>query len=102
MREPARVHLYATDTRSRNKQILDAVDLDAAPWERETTGMWIDIPKNILQLMNEKGINAAEAIHAAQHAFLNRFALAADLKTECKPPEKEYAAKESKRKRPAR
>lgn len=64
--------------------------------------MWIDLPKGTLELMNSKGINAAEAIHATQHAFLNRFAMATDLKTECKPAEKEYAAKPTSRKRPAR
>jgi hypothetical protein len=69
----------------RNKQVLDAVDLDTAPWERETTGAWVDIPKTTLDVLRRKGINAAEAIHAAQHAFLNRFAMASDLKTECKP-----------------
>ena len=49
-----------------------------------------------------KGINAAEAIHAAQHAILNRFSMAQELKTECKAAEKEYKVSESKRKRPAR
>jgi DEAD/DEAH box helicase domain-containing protein len=69
----------------RNKQVLDAVDLDSAPWERETTGAWLDVPKATLDILRRKGINVAEAIHAAQHAFLNRFAMASDLKTECKP-----------------
>lgn len=86
----------------RNKVIIDVVDLDTQPWERETTGMWIDLPRAILELMRSKGINPAEAIHAAQHGFLNRFAMAADLKTECKVPAKEYKATESQRKRPAR
>jgi DEAD/DEAH box helicase domain-containing protein len=53
-------------------------------------------------MMRLKGINIAEGIHAAQHAFLNRFAMAADVKTECKPAEKEYARKQTSRKRPAR
>jgi DEAD/DEAH box helicase domain-containing protein len=87
---------------SRNKQILDTVDLDTAPWIRDTQGLWIDVPRAVLGLMREKGINAAEAIHAAQHAFLNQFAMAADLKTECKPAEKEYAARQTSRKRPGR
>ncbi|OBZ75158.1 putative ATP-dependent helicase HRQ1 [Grifola frondosa] len=86
----------------RNKTIIDAVDLDTPPWERDTAGMWLDIPKQILDLMQNTGINPAEAIHAAEHAFLNRFALAADLRTECKVPEKEYKASASERKRPAR
>lgn len=86
----------------RNKAIIDAVDLDTPPWERESTGMWMDVPKPILELMRDSGINPAEAIHAAEHAFLNRFALAMDLKTECKVAEKEYKTKASQRKRPAR
>ncbi|EJF65709.1 P-loop containing nucleoside triphosphate hydrolase protein [Dichomitus squalens LYAD-421 SS1] len=86
----------------RNKAIIDAVDLDTPAWQRETTGLWLDVPKPVLQMMYDHGINPAEAIHAACHAFLNRFALAADLRTECKVPEKEYKASASQRKRPAR
>ena len=91
-----------TEIFHRNKTILDAVDLDTPPWEREATGLWLDVSKSLLDLMHTKGINPAEAIHAAEHAFLNRFAMAADLKTECKAAEKEYKAQESQRKRPAR
>jgi Distinct helicase family with a unique C-terminal domain including a metal-binding cysteine cluster len=86
----------------RNKVILDAVDLDTPPWEHETTGLWVDVPNPVLKLMRVKGINPAEAIHAAEHAFLNRFAMGADMKTECKAAEKEYKTTESQRKRPAR
>lgn len=64
--------------------------------------MWIDVPRPTLELMRNTGINAAEAIHAAEHAIMNRFALAADLKTECKVAEKEYKVAVSQRKRPAR
>lgn len=87
---------------TRNKTILDAVDLDTPSWNRVTSGLWIDVSASILSLFKAKGINPAEAIHAAQHAFLNRFPLAQDVKTECKAPEKEYKATESNRKRPAR
>ena len=52
--------------------------------------------------MRVHGIHPAEAIHAAEHAFLNRFPLATDMGTECKPAEKEYKATPSQRKRPAR
>lgn len=90
------------DNEHRNKVILDTVDLDTAPWEREATGLWLDVSKVILELLRGKGFDPAAAIHAAEHAFLNRFAMAADLKTECKAPEKEYKATESQRKRPAR
>ena len=87
---------------SRNDKILDTIDLDTQPYERETTGMWIDIPEPTLEFMISKRIIVAEGIHAAQHAVLNCFPMARDVKTECKAPEKEYKAKESQRKRPAR
>ena len=64
--------------------------------------MWLDVPKPTLQLLEAHNINAAEAIHAACHAFLNQFALGKELGTECKAAEKEYKVSESKRKRPAR
>ena len=60
------------------------------PFERTTTGMWIDVPRATLEILKLKSINAAESIHAAALAFLNRFAMASDLKTECKVPTKEY------------
>lgn len=78
------------------------VDLDTPSWDQVSTGFWLDVPKNVLKYMQSIGINAAEAIHAAQHAFLNQFPLFEDLGTECKIAEKEYKATESKRKRPAR
>ncbi|KAG8912308.1 hypothetical protein FRC01_005168 [Tulasnella sp. 417] len=91
----------------RNNSILDSVDLDTPPFERETVGMWINVPSSVLDLMRRKGLSPAEAIHAAEHTVLNMsplyaFATDGDIKTECKIPEKEYAAKESNRKRPAR
>ena len=85
-----------------NKVILDSVDLNTPPWEREATGFWLDIRKDVIDLMISKSLNPAEAIHAAEHAFLNRFSLAKDLKTECKIAEKEYRTSDSQRKRPAR
>ncbi|ETW85689.1 hypothetical protein HETIRDRAFT_308737, partial [Heterobasidion irregulare TC 32-1] len=84
------------------KVILDTVDVDMPPYERSTTGMWIDVSRETLKLMKDKGFNIAEAIHSAQHAFLNRFPMAADLRTECKAAEKEYKAAGTQRKRPAR
>ncbi|ELU43505.1 DEAD/H helicase [Rhizoctonia solani AG-1 IA] len=86
----------------RGQEILDIVDIQTPPYERTTTGMWMDVPKFILQLLKDKGISPAEAIHAASHAFLNRTHLSSDLKTECKVPSKEYAQRDSSRKRPAR
>lgn len=86
----------------RNQRILDTVDLETPAWERETTGFWIDLPTSILDLMRDKKIDAAEAIHSAEHALLNRFGLPDDIKTECKASEKEYSVTPSQRKRPAR
>ncbi|KAF8677689.1 DNA replication factor CDT1 like [Rhizoctonia solani] len=86
----------------RGQEILDIVDIQTPPYERTTTGMWMDVPKFVLQLLKDKGISPAEAIHAASHAFLNRTHLSSDLKTECKVPSKEYAQRDSSRKRPAR
>lgn len=68
----------------RHKTILDAVDLLTPPWERETTGFWIDLPTSILDALRSSGIDSAEAIHAAEHAFLNQFPLSEDLKTDCR------------------
>ncbi|KAG9018344.1 hypothetical protein FRB93_000047 [Tulasnella sp. JGI-2019a] len=91
----------------RNGSILDTVDLDTPPFERQTNGMWIDVPNPVLDLIKRKGLHLAEAIHAAAHAVLNLaplFATASsgDVKTECKVAQKEYASKPTTRKRPAR
>ncbi|KAG9006140.1 hypothetical protein FRB94_000965, partial [Tulasnella sp. JGI-2019a] len=91
----------------RNGSILDTVDLDTPPFERQTNGMWIDVPNPVLDLIKRKGLHPAEAIHAAAHAVLNLaplFATASsgDVKTECKVAQKEYASKPTTRKRPAR
>ncbi|KAI6019639.1 DEAD H helicase [Pisolithus orientalis] len=85
-----------------NKCILDVVDVDTPPWERQGTGLWLDVPGNILDLLRSKAISPAAAIHSACHAWMNGFALGACLKTECKAAEKELKAAESRRKRPAR
>ncbi|THH10992.1 hypothetical protein EW146_g8195 [Bondarzewia mesenterica] len=88
--------------KTRGHIILDTVDVDMPPYERTTMGMWIDVSKDTLELMKEKGMNPAEAIHSAQHAFLNRSPMPSELRTECKAPEKEYKATGTERKRPAR
>ncbi|KAJ3780297.1 hypothetical protein GGU11DRAFT_693011, partial [Lentinula aff. detonsa] len=81
---------------------LDVVDVESSPWIHETVGMWIDVPDLVLQLLRDKCIKPAAAIHSAEHAFLNQFPLASDIRTECKAEEKEYLKRESRRKRPAR
>ena len=109
-------------TSFRNGCIIDQVDLENLPWERETVGFWLDIPKSLLQLFVDQEVNPAgvkrpdvfssiaaywvfgfpEAIHSAQHAVLNHIQMSTELRTECKAPTKEYKTGESSRKRPAR
>ena len=86
----------------RNGRIIDAVEVDNLPWRRETTGLWMDVPEATLTLLRSCGIMPAEAIHSAQHAFLNKFALKSDLRTECKVPKKEFKVHGSSRGRPGR
>uniref|UniRef100_V5GFF4 Putative ATP-dependent RNA helicase n=2 Tax=Kalmanozyma brasiliensis (strain GHG001) TaxID=1365824 RepID=V5GFF4_KALBG len=91
----------------RRANILDAVEVDCPPFIRHTRGLWIDVPTWLVDAMTSKRINAAAAIHAAEHALLSLtpmfvVSIAGDVRTECKIAEKEYAAKPSSRKRPAR
>ncbi|KAF8316647.1 P-loop containing nucleoside triphosphate hydrolase protein [Clavulina sp. PMI_390] len=91
----------------RNNTILDAVDLETPPYERDSTGMWVDVPKATLEGLFQKGRNPAEGIHSAQHAVLSltplySLATAQDIRTECKVAAKEGFASESSRKRPGR
>ncbi len=91
----------------RRANILDAVEVDCPPFVRHTRGLWIDVPTWLVEAMTEKRINAAAAIHAAEHALLSLtpmfvVSVAGDVRTECKIAEKEYAARASSRKRPAR
>ena len=72
------------------------------PYENTTTGMWIDVSRDVLHFLDVEVISRAAAIHSASHAFLNQFPMAADLRTECAPPERELKVEESSRKRPAR
>jgi DEAD/DEAH box helicase domain-containing protein len=84
---------------SSGQTIIDTVWVDMPPYENTTTGMWIDVSKEALGIL---GGDAAAAIHAAAHAFLNQFPMAGDLRTECPVPQKEMTKKESSRKRPGR
>jgi DEAD/DEAH box helicase domain-containing protein len=98
---------YVADPIPRNNEILDSVDLETPPYERDSTGMWVDVPKPILELLFRKGMNPAEGIHSAQHAVLSLTPLfsmstSKDIRTECKVVAKEKRETESKRKRPGR
>ena len=63
------------------------------PYENTTTGMWIDVSNEALGFLR---CDAAAAIHAAAHAFLNQFPMAGDLRTQC--PVSEKAGKENMKK----
>ncbi|KAL9131544.1 MAG: hypothetical protein Q9217_000558 [Psora testacea] len=88
-------------------RILDAVQVDNPPIEIFSKGMWLDVPKIALEILNSRRLNVAGAIHAAEHAILSlmpQFVISVpgDVRTECKNALKEFATKETSRKRPAR
>lgn len=106
---------------SRKQEILEAVDVKNPPVVLRSKGFWIDIPHGVIGAIKDKCLSAAGGIHAAQHAIMNilpmfitggattdpnvRFNSSlgdAELSTECKAPEKEFALRQSKRMRPAR
>ncbi|CUM63964.1 uncharacterized protein PRCAT00001552001 [Priceomyces carsonii] len=106
---------------NRRSEILEAVEVKNPPIVLNAKGFWIDIPLEALRIIKEKHLSAAGGIHSAQHAIMNILPLyisggattdpnakfssrvgEAELMTECKAPEKEFAQRETKRKRPGR
>ncbi|KAL7782532.1 hypothetical protein V8C37DRAFT_397827 [Trichoderma ceciliae] len=95
---------FKVDKRGR---IIDAVQVDNPPVIRYSKGMWIDIPHQILEVLRDGQLNAAAAIHAAEHVIMSLLlafviSLPGDVRTECKVALREFAKKETRRKRPAR
>ena len=91
----------------KRRRILDAVQVDNPPIIIFSKGMWLDVPKAAIEILNSRRLNVAGAIHAAEHAILSLMpnfviSMPGDVKTECKVAIKEFAKKESSRKRPAR
>ena len=91
----------------KRRRILDAVQVDNPPIIIFSKGMWLDVPKAAIEILNSRRLNVAGAIHAAEHAILSLMpnfviSMPGDVKTECKVALKEFAKKESSRKRPAR
>ena len=89
------------------RRILDAVAVDNPPVDIFSRGLWIDIPKFALEILKEKRLNLAAGIHAAEHALMSLMpqyviSMPGDVRTECKNALKEFAKRETKRKRPAR
>ncbi|GAM88298.1 hypothetical protein ANO11243_063310 [Dothideomycetidae sp. 11243] len=91
----------------KKRRILDAVEVDNPPITIFSKGMWLDVPKRAVDILNSRRLNVAGAIHAAEHAMLSLMpnfviSMPGDVRTECKVPIKEFAKKASQRKRPAR
>ncbi|KAF2443023.1 P-loop containing nucleoside triphosphate hydrolase protein [Karstenula rhodostoma CBS 690.94] len=91
----------------KKRRILDAVEVDNPPIILYSKGMWLDVPKTALDILNERRLNIAAAIHAAEHAILSLMpnfviSMPGDVRTECKVAIKEFAKRETQRKRPAR
>jgi len=91
----------------RRRRILDAIQVDNPPIIRHSKGMWLDVPKKALGILVERRLHVAGAIHAAEHAILSLMpnfviSMPGDVRTECKVGLKEFAQKETSRKRPAR
>jgi DEAD/DEAH box helicase domain-containing protein len=89
------------------RRILDAVAVDNPPIIIFSRGLWIDVPKFALQILKSKRMNLAAAIHAAEHAIMSLMpqfvvSMPGDVRTECKNALKEFAKKDTQRKRPAR
>ncbi|KAK6462311.1 hypothetical protein DFJ63DRAFT_287328 [Scheffersomyces coipomensis] len=106
---------------NRKGEIIEAVEVTNPPVILRSRGLWVDIPQPALKFIKEKEFSVAGGIHAAQHAVMNMFPLflnsnggtdiplnhysnigETELHTECKAPEKEFASRETRRKRPAR
>jgi DEAD/DEAH box helicase domain-containing protein len=88
-------------------RVKDAVHVDNPPIIRYSKGMWLDVPKVVLDILKSRSLNAAAAIHAAQHCIMSLLptfviSLPEDVRTECKVALKEFSKRESQRKRPAR
>ncbi|KAI0852443.1 P-loop containing nucleoside triphosphate hydrolase protein [Daldinia vernicosa] len=91
----------------RKRRILDAVQVDNPPIIRHSKGMWLDVPKRALEILVDRRLHVAGAIHAAEHAIMSLMpnfviSMPDDVRTECKSGLKEFARKETSRKRPAR
>ncbi len=100
-------NVYGYFKLDKKRRILDAVHVDNPPIIIFSKGMWLDVPKRALEILVERRLNVAGAIHAAEHAILSLMpnfviSMPGDVRTECKVGQKEFAKKETQRKRPAR
>lgn len=82
---------FKIDKRGR---VLDAVQVDNPPIDIFSKGMWLDVPKKAMQILESRRLNIAAAIHAAEHAVLSllpTFVISqpGEVRTECKVAKKE-------------
>lgn len=89
-------------------KILDAVEVNNPPIKYHSKGVWIDVDKPTLEMVKDHALNIPGAIHAVQHAIMNIIPKSIsvgskdEMNCECKAPEKEFASRQSQRKRPSR
>lgn len=89
-------------------KILDAIEVNNPPIKYNSKGIWIDLNKTIIEMIKDHQLNLPAAIHAVQHSIMNIIPKSIsigskdEINCECKAPEKEFAHRESKRKRPSR
>ena len=100
-------HVFGFFKIDKKRRILDAVEVDTPPITTFGKGLWLDVPRSAVDILNARRRNVAAAIHAAEHAVLSLMpnfviSMPGDVRTECKVPVKEFAKKASQRKRPAR
>ncbi|KAK2740760.1 hypothetical protein FQN57_005992, partial [Myotisia sp. PD_48] len=87
-------HVYGYFKLDKRGKILDALALDCPPVDRFSKGMWLDVPRIALDILASHNLNAAAAIHAAEHAVMSlmpTFIISSpgDIRTECKVAKKE-------------
>lgn len=75
----------------KRRRILDAVEVDNPPIVIMSKGMWLDIPRAALEILDSHRLNIAGAIHAAEHAVMSLMpnyviSMPGDVRTECKNP----------------
>jgi DEAD/DEAH box helicase domain-containing protein len=106
---PIKIHqvVYGFFKIDKKRRILDAVQVDNPPIILFSKGMWLDVPKSAMDILESKRLNIAAGIHAAQHAVMSLMpnfviSMPGDVRTECKFTIKEFSKKETQRKRPAR
>ncbi|SZF03535.1 unnamed protein product [Blumeria hordei] len=88
-------------------RILDIVEVDNPPIIIFSKGMWLDVPRQALEILVQRKLDIAGAVHAAEHAMLSlmpKFVISmpGDVRTECRAAPREVARKIKPRKRPAR